>query len=1100
MNGREPWLGLESYGEADRDLFYGRERETEELLRMVRRETLTVVFGPSGIGKSSLLRAGLGPRLAEETFLPVFIRMVYLAGSNSASRQICGCVRDSARKRELEEVASGEPQPGESEESIWEYLHRVEFWNKRNQPITPVLCFDQFEEVFTIGQGLTAADAFLTELADLVENYVPAAVRERLEANTVKIPATYSQQPYKIVISMREDFVYRLDGLRRSMPSIMHNRYALSQMDGRQALDAVCKPGHGIVGAEVAEAIVRFAAASHLGESAEGSETGDLENLEVEPALLSVVCRELNARRLRLGEPEITAQQLGRARADILNEFYERSFQGLPSEARVFVEERLLTASGFRNTAPLEDAERSGLGPSMAALEDRRLVRVEQRLGHAHVELTHDLLTKVVEQSREGRRAREQGAAEDQARTAREEGQRKELARARKVQIALVLVAVAFAVALVSVVLDLSAARARNEALQKLEVAQKKTIEEKQRAEEAGRRAVAALAQAQEEERHAKEEALQSRERLASNANTIANLADSYAGVTSPRDAIYARWLKEGSISDAGNHKGALDELNAILKQAPDDLYALSSRGYELLLLGRKDESIADTQKFLKANPRSENALVNLAIAQAMLGRYREALNATRQAIDFYDATNSGLTDSEVAPDIQTVTGHRTLVADNWQFQSAVRFEIAVLEASRGGSGFSNALAEADKHAKDYPESIAPPLLAMNWAWLQYRERPVDYGVLAASGALWERVSSIKPQLKGCAGEAYLRFQQEHAKRRRSEYTGLADWVANRVQHADVAGTCAPPEPSPRELAVQARELQLQAGSDKMKLGQVDRLLTSAIDAVSRDAKQRDFLIYLLMRRAGVRLNAKDTVGVRQDSKQVLSMNKTVSDAYYYLAQTDVDDSSRRKNYEAALHYAPLDPDVLSNYSDFLENSRPPDLPRALSLLLRYLQIRPYSSRAYRRIANIHNRLHQNDAALRSVETAISLAPDSIELYELRSTIENGLGRDETSRALHLAEGYRAVGDASRLQGRDGDALAAYLKGLHTVCDLAPTGASGGDIKFEAELSVRNLSNYLEAKFSKHFAVQFWQNLASGHTLRSCQDRAAAETGRLKVQ
>ena len=45
---------------------------------------------------------------------------------------------------------------------------------------------------------------------------------------------------------------------------------------------------------------------------------------------------------------------------DILGDFYDKSFEGLPSKARMFVEEELLDTSGFRKSASLEDAQRAG--------------------------------------------------------------------------------------------------------------------------------------------------------------------------------------------------------------------------------------------------------------------------------------------------------------------------------------------------------------------------------------------------------------------------------------------------------------------------------------------------------------------------------------------------------------------------------------------------------------------------------------------------------------------------------------------------------------------------------------------------------------------
>jgi WD40 repeat protein/transcriptional regulator with XRE-family HTH domain len=62
---RAPYRGLARFEPADCDLFFGREALLPELLRLVRTHRFAAVFGPSGSGKSSLLRAGLIPLLRE---------------------------------------------------------------------------------------------------------------------------------------------------------------------------------------------------------------------------------------------------------------------------------------------------------------------------------------------------------------------------------------------------------------------------------------------------------------------------------------------------------------------------------------------------------------------------------------------------------------------------------------------------------------------------------------------------------------------------------------------------------------------------------------------------------------------------------------------------------------------------------------------------------------------------------------------------------------------------------------------------------------------------------------------------------------------------
>ena len=83
-----PWLGLFSYSEETRAYFHGRDEETGELARRVQRKLLTVLFGQSGLGKTSLLRAGLVPRLRAEGFCPVYVRVDYAPDSPSPAEQI----------------------------------------------------------------------------------------------------------------------------------------------------------------------------------------------------------------------------------------------------------------------------------------------------------------------------------------------------------------------------------------------------------------------------------------------------------------------------------------------------------------------------------------------------------------------------------------------------------------------------------------------------------------------------------------------------------------------------------------------------------------------------------------------------------------------------------------------------------------------------------------------------------------------------------------------------------------------------------------------------------------------------------------------------
>jgi len=423
VDAENPWPGLSAFREADRDFFQGRQVETDALHRLILRERLTVLFGLSGLGKTSLLQAGVFPRLREGNVFPVYIRLDYAAGRLPFARQIRAAIAGAAAAAGIE---APEARGGET---LWESFHRqgADFWNARNRVAVPLLVFDQFEEVFTLGKGREGGGAeLLDELADLIEGRPPAAVKERLDAAPEQAREfSFNRHEYKVLFSLREDFLPDLEGLRERIRSIVHNRLRLARMNGHDALAVVTAPGGALIEREVAERVIRFVAAEK--ETAAGAPLTPLGDLEVEPALLSVVCRELNNQRRRRGEARISADLLAGSRTEILSGLYERNVADLPAAVRAFVEDRLLTVSGYRDSVAWENALTvpGVTAVDLAKLIDRRLLRSEHRGGVQRIELTHDLLTGVIRDSRDRRQQREAAVRAEAARRAAEEAARR---------------------------------------------------------------------------------------------------------------------------------------------------------------------------------------------------------------------------------------------------------------------------------------------------------------------------------------------------------------------------------------------------------------------------------------------------------------------------------------------------------------------------------------------------------------------------------------------------------------------------------------------------------------------------------------------------
>ena len=427
VDAENPWPGLAAFRETDHHFFQGREAVVDELTRMVLRSRLTVLHGVSGLGKTSVLRAGLFPRLRVEHVLPIYVRLGHSEDMPAPVEQVRDAIARAARDAQVEA-----PRPA-ADQTLWEYFHRrdAQFWDARNRIVTPLLVFDQFEEAFTLGR-VTAerrarTEAFIDELSDLVEGRPATHVRARLEKDPEDaLRYSMSDQPCKVLLSLREDYLPDLAELRRRIPAITDTMYRLQPMTTAEAMRVVEMGGAGLVDHAVAGQIVSFVASARSSTGAD-----DVESV-VEPALLSVFCRELNNKRRALGNRTITADLLEGSRTAIISDFYERTISegGLSKAVRIFVEEELLTESGFRDSVAEEQALRTpGITPAdIDTLIARRLLRREDAGARerSRLELTHDVLAEAVRASRNERRLREQEHRAIAEQRAREERLRRE--------------------------------------------------------------------------------------------------------------------------------------------------------------------------------------------------------------------------------------------------------------------------------------------------------------------------------------------------------------------------------------------------------------------------------------------------------------------------------------------------------------------------------------------------------------------------------------------------------------------------------------------------------------------------------------------------
>ena len=647
---QHPWIGLAPFTESDCEFFAGRGEEIDEVLRLVRRDTLTLLYGVSGLGKTSLLQAGLFPALRAEDYLPVPIRLDHVDGAAPLAQQVLSAITKASDTAGVEAPA---PLPGET---LWEYFHRESnhFWSPRNDIVTPFLVFDQFEECFTLGRETSGRErrgaAFITELADLVENRPPAALRGDPQRAR---DFSFKPRPLRVLLAMREDYLAELDRIRSQFRALGQNRLRLLPMGMPQARQVI-ELGAALIAPGVENRIVRFVAGS-VADADDGEIT-------VAPALLSLVLQQLNERRLEQGaDAKITADLLDLQQKKIFEDFYLRTLKPLDPGVRTFIEDRLLTASGYRNSCALDDAlSCPGVTqPVLDELVNSRLLAYEDRHHVRRVEITHDVLAPVIRASRDSRISREALAKAEQQKA---EAQAKERAARKQLIVVGILLILAVAAAFFGWFENGRANAARDTALAARS--------------EADRQRREALAQKTEAERQRGE--AQKQQVAAEAARTSAQQSRNNA-VAAKRDADELINFMQYDLSDRLKTVGRLDMMDAINgrirkyhKDHPPEAGDANALREQTVSLGQRGDILRDEGKLEPA-----------------LKSYREGL-AIFEELARQEPGNAGLqrdlsvTYNKVG-DVQSARGDLAGALKSYRDSLAIREKLAKQEPRNAG-------------------------------------------------------------------------------------------------------------------------------------------------------------------------------------------------------------------------------------------------------------------------------------------------------------------------------------------------------------------------------------------------------------------------------
>lgn len=410
-NTQKRYPGVKPFETSERDLFFGRDRDIEDLLDLVWLEKLVVLFGKSGYGKSSLINAGILPEIEAEA-VPIVVRLgSYVAGQTPAPL-------DNLRLK-INELLNDNPEAAFLDAlnlppTLWQQVKRKQSPQQRRF----VLIFDQFEEFFTY--PLAEQQAFKEQIADLLYTEVPQAVRNQNDAlNASQQAFIASAFDVKVLLAIRADRMSLLDSMKDKMPAILQKRYELKGLSEAQAREAIVGPAQRegdfvsplfAYSPEALKVMTQKLAASKSSQRS-GIEAFQLQIL-CEYLEDKVIKGEIPGQRV---EPQHFAEQID----EIFEGYYQRLLDklepGAQEAAQLLIEEKLLFEDA--NTG---EARRLGVdsgvllaekGISQALLnqlESNFLLRRESTsTGGFNYEVSHDTLIAPILKSKAERRALE---------------------------------------------------------------------------------------------------------------------------------------------------------------------------------------------------------------------------------------------------------------------------------------------------------------------------------------------------------------------------------------------------------------------------------------------------------------------------------------------------------------------------------------------------------------------------------------------------------------------------------------------------------------------------------------------------------------------
>ncbi len=402
MSIHNPWRGLSSYEDPavskQEYLFCGRDRESEELFREIDHNPVVTLYGRSGLGKTSLLNAGVFPLLRTYGYRPVPVRFGTDTGQQDLAEAMLATMADHCdthcrlSDEELKRLATEDPVA-----LLWHYFHTTTFADRETlAEVYPVLVLDQFEE--TIMSNREAAILLLRQMQAL------------LGRNRRFPSADYSAvQNFRFVIALREDYLYCLEDCitAGSCWDMRNCRYRLLPIRYGDARAIVLKPGGEVLNPEDSDNIVKTILEKSL-INPDSHRSGNLDDAEVNPQMVSLLCTQLFDKAYPYGDafnPHcITSDLLKKEMGTTMKTFYLSTVRktGLASQQQHLLE-NCLVRDGRRQSAGYNFLASLITKEKLDQLVQEGLLRTYTTATNSEpqVEIIHDQIAAAVEDARQ---------------------------------------------------------------------------------------------------------------------------------------------------------------------------------------------------------------------------------------------------------------------------------------------------------------------------------------------------------------------------------------------------------------------------------------------------------------------------------------------------------------------------------------------------------------------------------------------------------------------------------------------------------------------------------------------------------------------------